>query len=89
MLMLESLLIKLPVFRTEKLLKCGSNTVAFPLNNTKSLRTPILKNNCERRVLEELGRGYFGSTYKARFKGDTVAIKEFIRSKWDKTGEKI
>ena len=47
----------------------------FPVNNTKSLRTPILKNNCERRVLEELGRGYFGSIYKARFKGDTVAIK--------------
>ena len=48
-----------------------------------------MKNNYERRVLEELGRGYFGSTYKARFKGDIVAIKEFIRRKWDEPGEKI
>ena len=48
-----------------------------------------MKNNCERRVLEELGRGYFGSTHKARFKGDTVAIKEFIRRKWDELGGKI
>ena len=47
-----------------------------------------MKNNCERRVLEELGRSSFGSTYKARFKGDAVAIKEFIRRKWDETGEK-
>ena len=45
-----------------------------------------MKSNCERRVLEELGRGYFGSTYKARFEGDNVAIKEFNRSKWDETG---
>ena len=29
---------------------------------------------------EELGRGSFCSTYKARFKGDAVAIKEFIRN---------
>ena len=48
-----------------------------------------MKNNCEWRALEELGRGYFGSTDKARFKGDTVATKEFIRSKWDETGEII
>ena len=27
---------------------------------------------------EELGRGSFGSTDKAHFKGDTIAIKEFI-----------
>ena len=27
---------------------------------------------------EELGRGSFGSTERARFKGDTVVIKEFI-----------
>ena len=45
-----------------------------------------MKSSCEQRVLEELGRGYFGSTYKARFKGDNVAIKEFNRSKWDGTG---
>ena len=30
---------------------------------------------------EELGRGSIGFTYKARFKGETVAIKEFIRNK--------
>ena len=30
---------------------------------------------------EELGRDSFGSTYKARFKGDTDATKEFIRNK--------
>ena len=58
------------------------------MNNAKSLRTPILKNNCERWVLEELGRGYFGSTYKPRLKGDTVAIEELIRSKWDEMVEK-
>ena len=46
-----------------------------------------MKNICERRLLEELGRGSFGSTYKRRFKGETVAIKEFIRSKWDETGK--
>ena len=57
------------------------------MNNAKSLRTPILKNIYERRLLEELGRGSFGSTYKVRFKGDTVAIKEFIRSKWNETRE--
>ena len=38
----------------------------FPVSNTKSFRTPILMNNCEQRALEELGRRYFGSTYKAR-----------------------
>ena len=38
---------------------------------------------------EEPGRGSFGSTYKARFKGDTVPIKEFIRNKWDETGRKF
>ena len=27
---------------------------------------------------EELGRGLFGSTVKARFKGDTVTMKEII-----------
>ena len=61
----------------------------FLVNNAKSLRTPILNNNCERWVLEELGRGYFRSTNKPRLKGDTVAIEEFIRSKWDEMGEKI
>ena len=45
-------------------------------------------NNCERWVLEEVGRGYFGSTYKAR-QGDAVAIKKFIRSKWDETGKNL
>ena len=34
---------------------------------------------------EEIGRGSFASTYKACFKGETVAIKEFIRNKLDKT----
>ena len=72
-----------------KFVKMRLQHSCFPLNNTKSLTTPILKNNCERWVLEELGHGYFGSTYKACFKGDTVAIKEFIRRKWDKTSEKI
>ena len=36
---------------------------------------------------EELGRGSFCSTYKARF--SAVAIKEFIRNKWDETGKKF
>ena len=31
--------------------------------------------------------GSFGSTNKARFKGDTVAIKEIIGNKWDETGK--
>ena len=36
---------------------------------------------------EELGGGFFVSTYKVRFKRDTVAKKEFIRNKWDETGK--
>ena len=36
---------------------------------------------------EKLGRGSFHFTYKARFKGETVAIKEFTRNKWDETGK--
>ena len=36
---------------------------------------------------EELGRGFFVSTYKVRFKRDTVAKKEFTGSKWDETGK--
>ena len=31
--------------------------------------------------------GSFGSTAKARFKGDTVAIKEIIGNKWEETGK--
>ena len=37
----------------------------------------------------EQGLGSFISTYKARFKRDTVTKKEFIRNIWDETGEKI
>ena len=36
---------------------------------------------------EELGRGLFGSTVKARFKGDTVTMKEIIGKKCDETGK--
>ena len=47
--------------------------VSFPEN-------PLLPKFHDDEVIreEELGRGSFGSTEKARFKGDTVAIKEFI-----------
>ena len=34
---------------------------------------------------EELGRGLFGSTVKARFKGDTVTMKEIIGNRCDQT----
>ena len=34
---------------------------------------------------EELGRGLFGSTVKARFKGDTVTMKEIIENRCDQT----
>ena len=36
---------------------------------------------------EELGRGSFGSTVKARFKEDTVTIKEIIGNRCDDTGK--
>ena len=86
--MLESLFNKVAGLQAWKFVKKRLQHSCFPVNNAKSLRTPILKNICERRLLEELGHGSFGSTYKARFKGDTVAMKEFIRSKWDETGKK-
>ena len=38
---------------------------------------------------EELAHVSFGSTHKARFKGDTVAIKEFIQNKLNETGKKV
>ena len=72
-----------------KFVKSRLQHSCFPVNNTKYLRTPILKNNCERQVLEELGRGYFGSTYKARFKGDTVAIKYLFEANGMKRGKKF
>ena len=34
---------------------------------------------------EELGRGLFGSTVKARFEGDTVTMKEIIGNRCDQT----
>ena len=34
---------------------------------------------------EELGRGLFGSTVKASFKGDTVTMKEIIGNRCDQT----
>ena len=34
---------------------------------------------------EELGRGLFGSIVKARFKGDTVTVKEIIGNRCDET----
>ena len=39
--------------------------------------------------VEELGRVLFGSTCNARFKGDTVAIQEFIQYKWNEIGKKF
>ena len=85
--MLESLFNKVAGLQAWKFVKKRLQHSFFPVNNAKSLRTPILKNICERRLLEELGRGSFGSTYKARFKGNTVAIIEFIWSKLDETGK--
>ena len=40
--------IKMQAFSSETLLKSGSNTGFFPINIVKSLRTPLLKNICER-----------------------------------------
>ena len=37
---------------------------------------------------EKLDHGSFGSTCKARFKGGTVAIKEFMRNKWNEMENK-
>ena len=87
--MLESLFNKVAGLQTWKFVKKRLQHSFFHVSNAKSLRTPILKNIWEWQVLEELGRGSLESTYKAHFKGDTVAIKEFIWSKWDETGKKI
>ena len=38
---------------------------------------------------EELGRGSFGSTFKATYKLGVVAIKELHINKWDETGKKF
>ena len=48
--MLESLLIALQVFRRATLLK-DTPTLMFPMKFAKFLRTPILKNICERLLL--------------------------------------
>ena len=59
------------------------------MNNAKSLRTPILKNIREWRLLKELGRGSIESTDKAHFKGHTVAIKELFEANGMKQGKKF
>ena len=38
---------------------------------------------------EKLGRGSFGSGYKADFKEGPVAIEQFIRNKWNEAGGKF
>ena len=38
---------------------------------------------------EELGRGSFASTFKAKYGGNIVAIKQLHINKWDETGKKF
>ena len=51
-------LINLQVFRLATLLKRDSNTgIYLPVKFAKLLRTPILKNNCERLLMQFLSHG--------------------------------
>ena len=61
----------------------------FPVKFAEFLRTPFLQNTSGRLLVKEekIGRGSFVSTVKARFKGDTVTMKEIIGKKCDETGK--
>ena len=50
--MLDSFFNKVANLRTATLLKRDPNTGLFPVNITKFLRTPILKDTCERLLLQ-------------------------------------
>ena len=83
--MLESLFNKVAGLQTWKFVKKRLQHSFFPVSNAKSLRTPILKNICERQVLEELGRGSFKSTYKAHFKGDCCHKRIYLKQmQWNR-----
>ena len=65
-------------------------SVSFiPPKKVSSSEDPLLHKFFYNEIVkeEELSRSSFGPTYKACFKGDIVAIEEFIRNKWDETEE--